>query len=208
MTFTNFNSYFILAWDSNAHIGEDPWCTRLHVCGNILWRMERRFKMLKKGKQITYEGWKEDFFYFFYFFLKNGLPSIWKEDHQNFKEKESSCPQKDIWRSPREEKKGGRALEDWRKNSEDFWRSSWGEVWRRGLTARILLVWSWAILLKDWLFQVRSRKIRILSSLYDLEYYSASKMTSYWLLWRIRTDFFPCWIYLSVSMPCFGFWFF
>ena len=50
------------------------------------WRMERRFKMLKKGKQITYEGWKEDFFIYL-FFLKKGLPSIWKEDHQNFKER-------------------------------------------------------------------------------------------------------------------------
>ena len=45
--------------------------------------MERKFKMLKKGKQITYEGWKEDFF----IFLKNGLPFIWKEDHQNFRER-------------------------------------------------------------------------------------------------------------------------
>ena len=35
MTFTNFNSYFILAWDSNAHIGEDPWCTWLHTCGGL-----------------------------------------------------------------------------------------------------------------------------------------------------------------------------
>ena len=31
-------------------------------------------------------------------------------------------------------------------------------------------------------------------------------MSSYWLLWRIRTDF-SLRIYLSVSMLCFGFWF-
>ena len=102
MTFTNFNSYFILAWDSNAHIGEDPWCTRLHICEDILcnmerrfislkkrkqitakWRMERRFKVLKKGRQITTE-WRME--RRFFIFLKNGLPSIWKEDHKNFGE--------------------------------------------------------------------------------------------------------------------------
>ena len=93
MTFTNFNSYFILAWDLNAHIGEDPWCTRLHICGDILcnmerrfislkkgkqimveWRMERRFKVLKKGKQITAE-WRIERRFFYYFSKKRA--AIW-----------------------------------------------------------------------------------------------------------------------------------
>ena len=94
MTFTNFNSYFILAWDSKAHIGEDTWCTWVIYVGIFYatrkvfillkkgkqitteWRMERRFIVLKKGKQITTEWMMER--RFFYFSKKRGWPRIWK----------------------------------------------------------------------------------------------------------------------------------
>ena len=75
MTFTNFNSYFILAWDSKAHIGEDTWCTWVIYVG-IFYATRKGFILLKKGKQITTEWMMER--RFFYFSKKRGWPRIWK----------------------------------------------------------------------------------------------------------------------------------
>ena len=47
--------------------------------------MERKFKMLKKGKQITYEGWKEDFIYLFIYSKKRA--AIYLEGRHDHKKK-------------------------------------------------------------------------------------------------------------------------
>ena len=109
MTFTNFNCYFISAWDSNAHIREDPWCTRLHICGDILRNREiRRFILLKERK--VDHGWMKDGKKIFYFSKKGGWPRIWKGSKNREstgngrKEEKTAWPKKKI-----RVREGGRA---------------------------------------------------------------------------------------------------
>ena len=46
---------------------------------------------MKDGKKILF---------IYLFILKNGLPSIWKEDTATRKREESSCPYNNIWKLP------------------------------------------------------------------------------------------------------------
>ena len=64
-----------MRWDENAHMGEDPWCTRLHICGDILCNRkkrslqqhhgERRIESIHTARKVRREeaAKKEDFFW-------------------------------------------------------------------------------------------------------------------------------------------------
>ena len=98
----------------------------------------------------------------------------------------------------------------WRKEREKgvfFWGDS-GIVLRRSTkggtgSTHPHLIWSRAILLKDWFFQVWSCEICILSSLYDPKYYSASPGVILLIVVEIWDWSFFCRIYLSMMYALF-----
>ena len=64
-----------MRWDENAHMEEDPWCTWLHICGDILCNRkkrslqrhhgERRIESIHTARKVRREeaAKKEDFFW-------------------------------------------------------------------------------------------------------------------------------------------------